>query len=260
VSPATSLESRLRRLLAADPRPAEERRGLLRLMLLLAELPPPPDPFDLHPRYGACRARFLQAAGGGDAEELEEAFAALYCELHGYEVPLTEQERQRFVGSCGYLSHMGGLSPILKAGPFLGPQSVSADFGAGNGLQGLLTLLLHPHRRCVQIELSSRLVEAGRLLQGWLGIPEERLRWVAGDITEHSPRGLDFIHLYRPLRPVGEGRRFYQRFAGELDRSARAVTIFSVADCLGPFLSRRFSLLFSDGHLSCFRSAPLTSE
>ena len=28
--------------------------------------------------------------------------------------------------------------------------------------------------------------------------------------------------------------------------------VLSVADCLGPYLQGRFSILFTDGHLTCF--------
>jgi hypothetical protein len=46
--------------------------------------------------------------------------------------------------SGGYWCHAGGLSPVLKAGAFIEPDTVSADFGAGNGLQCLLMQKIHP--------------------------------------------------------------------------------------------------------------------
>ena len=228
-------------------------------MCLFAELPAPPDPFGLYPRYAELRARFLASVEAPNGEALEEAFLLLYAELHGYEVPYTPEERDRVAETGGYLSHVGGLSPILKAAPFIGPGTVSGDFGAGNGLQGLLIQKLVPHAKTVQVEISSRMVEAGRLLQGWLGIPEDRVDWVVGDVSEVSPAGMDFVYLYRPLRPTGPGEDFYRSFAEQLGASQRSVVIFSIADCLRPYLSPEFEVFYCDGHLTCFRRAD-TSE
>ena len=222
-------------------------------MCLFAELPEPPDPFGLYPRYAELRDLFLASIEGPDGEALEEAFLLLYAELHGYEVPYTPDERERVAETGGYLSHVGGLSPILKAVPFIEPSTVSGDFGAGNGLQGLLIQNLVPHAKTVQVEISSRMVEAGKLLQGWLGIPEERVEWLVGDVSEASPAGMDFVYLYRPLRPTGLGEDFYRSFAAQLGASQRPVVIFSIADCLRPYLPPEFEVFYGDGHLTCFR-------
>ena len=64
---------------------------------------------------------------------------------------------------------------------------------------------------------------------------------------------MDFIYLYRPLRPTGPGEKFYRSFAAQLGKSRKPVVIFSVADCLQPFLSPDFETFYSDGHLTCFR-------
>jgi 16S rRNA G1207 methylase RsmC len=131
---------------------------------------------------------------------------------------------------------------------------VSVDFGAGNGLQALLLQKLYPHRRTVQVEISSRMVEAGKDLQQWLGIDEQRVEWVVGDVLDNAERKADFIYLYRPVRPEGEGRLFYEHLSSELNRADRKVVIFSVADCLSQFLSEHFEVVYGDGHLTCFRN------
>lgn len=230
-----------------------EANRLVRLMAVIDGLPPPPDPVGLYPDYAEHLAMFRAAANGDDGERVEEAFLALYCHLHGHEAPYSEAERRRVRETGGYWAHAGGLSPVLKAGPLIGPDAVVGDFGAGNGLQGLLMQVLDPHARTVQIEISERMVTAGRALQGWLGIPEGRVEWIVGDVLDASPRGMDFIYLYRPVRPVGEGRRFYEHFAAELAAQTRPVVIFSVADCLREFLPEEFTVFFSDGHLTCYR-------
>jgi hypothetical protein len=249
------LLARFRDVLAESQAEPTESERYVRLMVLLAQKLPPPDPFGLYPHYGELHDRFLELARSpvADGTAVEESFLALYCHLHGYEVPYTAEERRRVQETGGYLSHCGGIAPIVKAAPWIGPETVSGDFGAGNGLQGLLIQALYPHRCTVQIEISSRMVQAGQALQRWLGIERDRVRWVVGDILDVSPAGMDFVYLYRPVRPVGAGRSFYENFARELGRERKPVVIFSVADCLGPFLPEGFEVFYGDGHLTCYR-------
>jgi len=183
---------------------------------------------------------------------MEEAFLNLYCHVHGHAAPYTLDERKRLERHGGYWCHAGGISPILKAGDHIEADTVSGDFGAGNGLQGLLLQKLYPHTSVIQIEISSRMVGWGKELQVWLGIEPHRVIWEVGDVLEYSPRGMDFIYIYRPVRPEGEGRRFYEKFAGELNHAAGKVVVFSVADCLKSFLSEEFKIFYGDGHLTCF--------
>lgn len=248
-----SLSEKLSRIFRDDDRPALERERLWLLMDLLAKLPPPPDPFGLCPDYENLQRDFRRALDSAQQDLVEESFLNLYCHLHGHEAPYSESERRRMDELGGYWCHAGGLSPILKAGEFIGPETVSGDFGAGNGLQGLLLQKLYPHARTHQIEISSRMVAWGKDLQEWLGIEPEKVEWVAGDVLEHSPRGMDFIYLYRPVRPEGKGRSFYENFAAELAATTDPVVIFSIADCLASFVDDSCEIFYSDGHLTCFR-------
>ncbi len=246
-------QNRLRRLLRCDERPEEERERLVRLMLLWAGLPPPSDPDGNFPFFEEYRQRFVDAASGRDPEALEASFLRLYEHVHMHEAPYTKEERSRMDAAGGYWAHAGGLSPILKAGPFINPQTVSADLGAGNGLQGLLLQVLDPHRKTIQVEISSRMVEIGKGLQAWLGVADERVQWVVGDLCSYSIEEVDFVYLYRPLRPTTEeGSAFYRTLAQKLEHAPRNVVIFSIADCLRSFLSSRFSIFHTDGHLTCF--------
>jgi len=243
----------LHRLLADDGRTADERERLLTLIELALQRPAPPDPDGDFPRYDELQGQLRAALAGDDGDRVEEAFLEWYAHLHMHEAPYTTAERARMDLTGGYWNHAGGISPLLKAAPHIRPDTISADFGAGNGLQGLLLQRLYPHARTVQIEISSRAVEIGRRLQRWLQIPEDRVEWIVGDVLDHSPQGFDFIYLYRPVRPVGAGRPFYERFAADLERSDRQVVIFSIADCLRDFLSPRFEVFYSDGQLTCYR-------
>jgi hypothetical protein len=220
---------------------------------LFAALPSPPDPVGLYPDYAELKNRFLTALDGDDEMATEEAFLALYCHVHGHEAPYTTVERARVNETGGYWAHAGGVSPILRAGAHIRPDTVLGDFGAGNGLQALLMQRLHPHEKTIQIEISSKMVEAGRALVDWLGVPAERVEWIVGDVLDHSPAGMDFVYLYRPVRPTGEGRAFYETFAAEIGRGVSEAIVFSIADCLGEFLPTSYQVFFSDGHLTCYR-------
>ena len=200
---SAGLAADLERAFADDERPAAERRRLLQLMILLVDRPLPPDPFAMWPEYADLRSRFLTAAASGSADAIEERFLALYCHLHGYEAPYTLDERRRMDELGGYWCHAGGLSPLLKAADHIAPETVSADFGAGNGLQGLLLQKLYPHARTVQIELSSRMVAAGQVLQSWLGIAPDRVEWIVGDVLDQFAAGTGF----RLPLPPGPPRR-----------------------------------------------------
>jgi len=249
------LEERVERLLDPGDYPGDERTRLVRIMLLLTTLPVPPGLEDVFPRYAEYRERFLETAEGEDGEALEEAFLTLYAHLHMHEAVYSTTERSTMDEAGGYWAHAGGLSPILKAGPWIGPATVSADLGAGNGLQGLLLQWLDPHEKTIQVEISSRMVEIGKTLQAWLGIPADRVEWVSGDVCDHPLDGIDFIYLYRPVRPTTDrGRVFYERLAGTLDHAAQEVIVFSIADCLREFVSSRVEVFYHDGHLTCFRS------
>jgi hypothetical protein len=245
---------------ASDERCAVERERIVRLMAMFAALPPPPDIGGHLPRYAELQREFRDSFASSDPEQIEERFLELYAHLHMHEAPYTPEERRRVDATGGYWSHAGGLSPILKAGDWLRTDSVSADLGAGNGLQGLLLQRLYPHRRTVQVEISSAMVEIGKGLQRWLEIQDDRVEWLVGDVMDASVEGVDFLYLYRPVRPDGPGRAFYERIAADLEVSGREVVIFSIADCLRDFLSPRFEVFYSDGHLTCFKKTPSPSS
>jgi hypothetical protein len=249
----TAAELELARRLAATGRDAAEAERLARLILLFLILPNPPDWETSFPRFEELRDRLESLISKGSAEDLEDAFAELYAHVHMNEASYTTDERRRMDAAGGYWNHAGGLSPIIKAKPWIHPETVSADFGAGNGLQGLLLQVLYPHRRAVQIEISARMAEIGDALRQWLNVPADRVEWVVDDVLNVPATGYDFIYLYRPVRPEGPGREFYARFAREVESETSPPIIFSIADCLRDFLTDRYEVFYGDGHLTCFR-------
>lgn len=244
----------LHRLVKSHDMPKSESAVLARLMELFSSLGPPPDPHGLFANYVPLQNRFRNAALGEDGDALEETFLELYCHIHGHEAPYTAEERQHVTKTGGYWCHAGGLSPILKAASHITPATVSADYGAGNGLQGLLLQKLYPHTQTIQIEISSRMVETGVELQKWLEIPKDRVQWITGDVNDIFSNDINFFYIYRPVRPEGYGIGFYENFARRLSASPQKnLLIFSIADCLRDFLPAKFEIFYSDGHLTCFR-------
>lgn len=247
-----ALTSRLSSALAGFEPDPEERRQLVRLMGLFADRGAPPGAEDRFPLYEELHGELMEALAVADGEEIEERFLDLYAHVHMHEAPYTRGERRRLDSSGGYWCHAGGLSPLLRAAPWIGPATVSADLGAGNGLQGLLLQTLYPHRLTIQVEISAAMADIGRELQAWLAIPAERVHWVVADLMEAPLPDADFVYLYRPVRPRGPGRAFYRRLARHLE-SSRTSVVFSVADCLDEFLDDGFDAFYDDGHLTCYR-------
>lgn len=243
----------VRGLLGTLELPCDEQERLFEMMNILAALGDHPDLVADFPEFPALRDVFIDSCTGDDPELLEERFLELYAHLHMHEAPYTRSERQRVDASGGYWAHAGGLSPILKAGSWIRPSTRSVDLGAGNGLQGLLMQRLYPHRRCVQVEISGVMAEIGRRLQQRLEIPDDRVEWRIDDVLETPLGGWDFVYLYRPVRPVGPGRRFYERLSTALSLEPGEVVIFSIADCLREFLPADFNCFYTDGHLTCYR-------
>jgi hypothetical protein len=249
----TSAELELARRLGETGRDAGEADRLARLVLRFLILPSPPGGEPHFPRYGELQGALEKATLQGSGGEVEDAFLELYSHVHMNEAPYTSEERLKMDEAGGYWNHAGGLSPILKAQPWIEADTVSADFGAGNGLQGLLLQLLYPHARTVQIEISSKMKDIGEGLRDWLAVSPDRVEWITDDVLNVSASGYDFIYLYRPVRPEGTGRDFYTRFAREVEAEEKPPVIFSIADCLSDFLSDRYEVFYGDGHLTCFK-------
>jgi len=203
--------------------------------------------------FAACRESILRA----DAEAIEESITMAYAWLHGADSAYAPREREELDGAGGYWCHAGGLSPLWRAERWIPPRTRLVDYGAGNGLQGLLFQRLYPHRRTTLIELSGDMISRGKALQSMMGIDPEKVEWIHGSVTEVPPDRFDFIYLYRPLRPEGKaGRLFYENFAGTLAGVSHGVTIFSIADCLRDFLDASFVSFYDDGQLACFTNGP----
>jgi hypothetical protein len=188
----------------------------------------------------------------GDLSLIETALLNLYELLHGVGSTYSSYEKTLLARRKGYACHPGGLSPLIKAVEFVKSDSVVADLGAGNGLQGLLLQRLCPHRKTIQVELSSEMIRVGRVFQVALDISADRVEWVHDDIVNAQIETADFIYTYLPVKPIGEGKEVYEAIAHKLGGMKRPLIVFSVADCLSKFLDGQFSVFYTDGHLTCF--------
>ncbi|MFN3479994.1 MAG: hypothetical protein ACK415_06370 [Thermodesulfovibrionales bacterium] len=220
------------------------------IAIALAEIASYPPIIEEFPFITNYLGAFKDALTNGNSEHIEEALSKLYVTLHS-SGSYTREERDVLRLRGGYLCYPGGLSPILLARSFINKDTVVADLGSGNGLQGLLLQRLYPHRRTIQIEIAKEMIRIGRVYQVALGIKEEKIKWINDDIMNASYEEADLVYIYRPARPV-EGAVLYKSIGEKLSRLNKRVTIFSVADCLAPFIKDRFTTHYDDGHLKIF--------
>jgi len=199
---------------------------------------------------------FMTEREKGDPTSQEYALLYLYANLHSAGTKYSPSEYELFKKRNAYSCHPGGLSPLILAEQFIKPESVSADLGAGNGLQGLLLQCIYPHSKTFQIEISTELIRVGKIFQKILGISDDCIEWVHDDIVNVSLKNVDFIYLYRPVRPLEGGKDVYHVIADKLSAINKPFVVFSVADCLAEFLDKRFSVFYSDGHLTCYEFSP----
>jgi len=204
------------------------------------------------PDINRYAGKFMSAIEDNNPLELEHALMNLYAKLHSAGSKYSSSERRLLDARNGYSCYAGGLSPIIKAEDFIRPGSVVADIGAANGLQGLLFQYLYPHRKTIQIELSSEMIRIGKILQQALGISNNCIEWINDDILNVSLMDVDFVYIYRPSSPISSGRKIFEAIARKLNDMDKPLVIFSIADCLAEFLNKSFSIFYTDGHLTCF--------
>jgi hypothetical protein len=137
--------------------------------------------------------------------------------LHTAGSGYTSSERELLKEKSGISCLPGGISPLIMARPFIRPDTTVADLGAGNGLQGLLLQRIIPHKKTMQIEISAEMVRIGRIYQRALGIGEDRMEWINGDMADVSLEPVDFIYIYRPAKPYEGGNELYRAIARKLN-------------------------------------------
>jgi len=213
-----------------------------------------------YPEIVQCADELKELESTSDEDSQEIAFLNLYCAIHGAGSRYSSDERLQLDNKKGYFNHPGGISPLMKAESFIQSDAIVADLGAGNGLQGLLFQYLYPHKRTIQIELSAEMIAIGQQFQAILDIPPDKVEWINDDIIHIPLDNIDFLYLYRPSRPMESGVQLYQTISKKLQARKKALTIFSIADCLKDYLDSQFSMFYSDGHLTCFQKQGLLAS
>jgi hypothetical protein len=196
---------------------------------------------------------YASTRDAGERDEREYRLLRLYLGLHSLGTGYTPDEAGKITEAHGIANLPGGMLPVVAASRLIGSESASADLGAGNGLQGLLLQKLMPHRRTLLVELSSRLLDTGRMLEQALGIDEGKVEWVCGDILDADLSDIDLVYMYRPAKPYREGKALYENIAQRLSAASAGISILSVADCLGPYLGSEFALMHKDGYMTYYR-------
>jgi SAM-dependent methyltransferase len=219
----------------------------------LLEIATVDDMESLVPEARRIAAEVVNAIEEEDALSVEALITVLYSTLHEAGKRYDDFERTSLDRCSGYSCYAGGITPLISALPYIGPQTVVADLGAGNGLQGLLLQKLAPHRLTIQVEISATLIETGKRFTKALALEEKLIEWRRQDISQTALANIDLIYLYRPARPRDGGDAFYRTLAENLDALQPGLIIVSVADCLGPYLSKTFAKLSDNGHLIIFK-------
>lgn len=214
----------------------------------------------LAPEAPVLAQRLREAAARCDFEEREMVLSSLYRVLHSAGSLYSPEEQEAMRKIHGIPKQPGGITPILLSLPFIRPESTVVDLGAGNGLQGLLMQKLAPHERTVMIEISANMIEAGKVMESGLGLEAGRVVWSHADLIEADLEDLaggapDLLYMYRPIKPVGEGRGFYKRIAEWIETWPGGSAIMSVADCMGSFLGSGIDKLYEDEFMTVFRKA-----
>ncbi len=186
-------------------------------------------------------------------EEREMALVELYLCLHAAGPGYSVEEEVLLAERIGVRCLPGGMMPLLLASRLIGPDSVFADLGAGNGLQGLLLQQLCPHRQTLQVELSAGMIDVGKKYQQALQIAPEKIIWQHGNIVDADLSGIDLVYLYRPARPMDQGNDLYRIIADKLAARKEPVIIVSLADCLARFLPDRFSVVYKNEFINIFK-------
>jgi 16S rRNA G1207 methylase RsmC len=132
-----------------------------------------------------------------------------------------------------------------------GPAEI-IDLGCGNGLQGILLKMVAPHKKTRQIELSKKYLETGNIFVEALGLDKPGFSFENNDIGAVDVSDADFIYMYRPARPMGEGKLFYENLAEKFSRIKKNFYLLSVADCFEPFIKSKYIKIYSNDFLSIF--------
>lgn len=188
-----------------------------------------------------------------DIKMRESALIELYIALHQGGRGYSDKEEELLKEKRGLKGLPGGILPVIIASHLIEEDYVFVDLGAGNGLQGLLLQYIFPHRLTRQIELAKAHLDTGSIYENQLGFDEKKILYENIDILSGDFSNVDFIYMYRPVRPIDSGLEFYKNLYNKLKQIKKPHFILSVADCFEPFLGQEYKKIYENEFLKVFK-------
>ncbi|MGM0418988.1 MAG: hypothetical protein ACQEQS_09715 [Thermodesulfobacteriota bacterium] len=206
----------------------------------------------ISPESALLKNQLLYARKNNETDKRESLLIELYLALHRSGAGYSRSEDKVLENKKGLKWLPGGLMPLVFASFIIKPEDVFIDLGCGNGLQGTLLKAVAPHRKTRQVELSKKYLETGKIFVEALGLDQSGFSFENNDIGAADISDADFIYMYRPARPMGEGKLFYENLAEKFLSIKKNFYLLSVADCFEPFIRSKYIKIYSNDFLSIF--------
>ncbi|MDY0132041.1 MAG: methyltransferase [Desulforegulaceae bacterium] len=194
----------------------------------------------------------IKAQKAKDIEKREMLLINLYLLFHKYGAGYSFEEEKFMEKSKGLKWLPGGLMPLVLGSYLMKPEYEFCDLGCGNGFQGILMQALSPHSKTRQVEISKNYLEAGRIFLKPLKIDKEKISFENTDISNFKMKETDFVYMYRPSRPMGEGAQLYRNLSNRFYLNKKSFYLLSVADCFEPFIKGDYEKIYQNEYLSIF--------
>lgn len=192
------------------------------------------------------------AAEDNNIEKREELLTDLYLLLHRYGAGYSSNEKKFMERSRGLKWLPGGLMPLVLGSYLMRSDFEFCDLGCGNGLQGFLMQALCPHKKTRQVEISESYLKSGNIFLNPLKIDKKKTSFENTDIKDFEMNDTDFVYMYRPARPMGEGAVLYKNLADKFFLNKKNFYLLSVADCFEPFIKGKYEKIYQNEFLSIF--------
>jgi hypothetical protein len=194
----------------------------------------------------------LTAKKNNDLEKREIFLTKLYLLFHRFGAGYTIEEEKFIEKSKGLKWLPGGLMPLVLGSYFMKPEYEFCDLGCGNGFQGILMQVLCPHKKTRQIEIAGSYLKKGEIFLSLPEIDKKKFCFENIDIADFQMKSADFLYMYRPARPMGEGSILYEKLADKFFKAKKSFYLLSVADCFEPFIKCSYKKIYQNEFLSIF--------
>ncbi|MCB9494570.1 MAG: hypothetical protein H6681_03885 [Desulfobacteraceae bacterium] len=194
----------------------------------------------------------LSAKENNDLEKREIFLTKLYLLFHKFGAGYSHEEEKFIQRSKGLKWLPGGLMPVVLGSYLMKSEYEFCDLGCGNGFQGILMQVLCPHKKTRQIEIAGSYLNKGEIFLSLPEIDREKICFENIDISDFQMQSADFIYMYRPARPMGEGSLIYQKLSDKFLNAEKSFYLLSVADCFEPFIKGSYERVYQNEFLNIF--------